>query len=183
MLNKAGIKNIIENINKQKFGKAVIISWTVFTFLLYNLFLLTILIRFNLTFLFGGFPDYKNLENPTSDQASEIYSSDGVLLGKYYRENRSPVTYEEISPNVIKALIATEDNRFQQHSGIDLKGFFAIFYYTLKGEKRGSSTITQQLAKNLFKTRTDKGLFGYIPIVNVLIAKTKEWMLSIELER
>ena len=173
------IKKNLEDLIKQKQGKVVVISWIVFSFVLYNLFLLTVLIRFNLTFLFGGFPDYENLENPTSDQASEIYSSDGILLGKYYRENRSPVEYEKISPNVIKALIATEDTRFYDHSGIDLKGFFAIFYYTLKGDKRGSSTITQQLAKNLFKTRTDKGLLGYIPVVNVLIAKTKEWMLSI----
>ncbi|HVD98023.1 MAG TPA: transglycosylase domain-containing protein [Cytophagaceae bacterium] len=177
------VKNILENLNKQKQGKIILICWIVFAFVLYNLFLMTVLIRFNLTFLFGGFPDYENLENPTSDQASEIYSSDGVLLGKYYRENRSPVAYEEISPNVVKALIATEDTRFYKHSGIDLKAFVAIFYYTLKGDKRGSSTITQQLAKNLFKTRTDKGLLGYIPIINVLIAKTKEWMLSVELER
>src|SRR6187402_3521333 len=112
MQNKIDIKKILENLNKEKYGKVVIISWTVFSFLLYNLFLLTVFIRFNLTFLFGGFPDYENLENPTSDQASEIYSADGVLLGKYYRENRSPVVYEEISPNVIKALISTEDTRF-----------------------------------------------------------------------
>ncbi|HSZ25011.1 MAG TPA: transglycosylase domain-containing protein, partial [Cytophagaceae bacterium] len=183
MLKKADINNILEDLNKQRYGKTIIILWIVFSFVLYNLFVLTLLIRFNLTILFGGFPNYENLENPTSDQASEIYSSDGVLLGKYFRENRSPVTYDEISPNVIQALIATEDTRFQQHSGIDLKGFFAIFYYTLKGDKRGSSTITQQLAKNLFKTRTDKGLFGYVPGVNVLIAKMKEWMLSIELEK
>ena len=183
MSNKIGVRSLLENLNKQKFGKVAIISWTVFSFVFYYLFLLTILIRFNITFLFGGFPDYENLENPTSDQASEVYSSDGVLLGKYYRENRSPVAYEQISLNVVKALIATEDTRFYEHSGIDLKGFFAIFYYTLKGDKRGSSTITQQLAKNLFKTRTDKGLLGYVPVVNVLIAKTKEWMLSIELER
>jgi penicillin-binding protein 1A len=183
MLNKMSVKSFLENLNNQKFGKVAAISWTVFSFILYNLFILTILIRFNITFLFGGFPDYENLENPTSDQASEVYSSDGVLLGKYYRENRSPVPYEQIAPSVVKALIATEDTRFYEHSGIDLKGFFAIFYYTLKGDKRGSSTITQQLAKNLFKTRTDKGLLGYVPVVNVLIAKTKEWMLSIELER
>src|SRR4051812_14987125 len=114
LLNRSGIKNFLEEVNKQKFGKVIIISWTTFSFLLYTLFLFTVLIRFNITALFGGFPDYENLENPTSDQASEVYSSDGVLLGKYYRENRSPVPYEEISPNVIKALIATEDTRFYE---------------------------------------------------------------------
>jgi penicillin-binding protein 1A len=177
------LKNTFEKLNAQKYGKVVVTGWTIFSFFLYNAFLFTLLIRFNLTFLFGGFPDYENLENPSSAHASEIYSADGVLLGKYFRENRSPVAYEEISPNVINALIATEDIRFYQHSGIDLKGFVAIFYYSIKGNRRGSSTISQQLAKNLFKTRTDKGLLGHIPAVNVLIAKTKEWMLAVELER
>jgi len=182
-LDKGKLNRILSNLNNQKRGKLVIVGWVVFTYSLYVVFITTLLLRLNITFLFGGFPDYENLDNPTSDQASEIYSSDGVLLGKYYRENRSPVPYEEISPNVVKALIATEDTRFYTHSGIDLKGFFAIFYYSLKGAKRGSSTITQQLAKNIFKTRVDKGLFGYIPVVNVLLAKAKEWMLAVELER
>ena len=177
------IKTILEKLNAKRYGKKVIIMWLVFACLLYNLFLFTFLLRLNFTWFFGGFPEYEKLENPTSDQASEVYSADGIILGKYFKENRSPVAYEKISPNVINALIATEDTRFYEHSGIDLKAFIAIFYYTLKGDKRGSSTITQQLAKNLFKTRTDKGLFGYVPLVNVFIAKTKEWMLSIELER
>jgi len=130
-------------------------------------------------------PDLVKLENPKNELASEVYSSDGVLLGKYFRENRSPVSYSEISPNVINALITTEDIRFREHAGIDLKGVFAIFYYMAKGDQRGSSTITQQLAKNLFKTRgvKKKGVLGYIPGFNILIAKVKEWELAISLEK
>ncbi|MBX9853224.1 MAG: penicillin-binding protein [Cytophagaceae bacterium] len=129
-------------------------------------------------------PSIEDLENPKSGLASEIYSSDNVLLGKYFRENRSPVEYSQISPHVIKALIATEDTRFYEHSGIDFKASFAILYYVLKGDQRGSSTITQQLAKNLYKTRGDdsKGLLGYIPGLNLLISKIKEWITAIKLE-
>ena len=130
-------------------------------------------------------PSVEDLENPRSEQASEIYSADNVLIGKYFRENRSPVDYNEISPNVINALIATEDNRFHEHSGIDFKASFAIVYYLLKGDQRGSSTITQQLAKNLYKTRgvNSKGVLGYVPGIKVLIVKVKEWITAINLER
>ncbi|MBO9699611.1 MAG: transglycosylase domain-containing protein [Sporocytophaga sp.] len=130
-------------------------------------------------------PGVEDLENPSSDQASEIYSADNILLGKYFRENRSPVDLTQISPNVVNALVSTEDVRFYEHSGIDAKGFFAIFWYMVKGDQRGSSTLSQQLAKNLFKTRNDEfqGILGYVPVVNVLLYKAKEWMLAIKLER
>lgn len=167
------------------YTRYVTILWTVFIGGLYTLFLWSILIRFNYLGAFGDMPDLVKLENPKNELASEVYSSDGVLLGKYFRENRSPVSYSEISPNVINALITTEDIRFREHAGIDLKGMFAIFYYMAKGDQRGSSTITQQLAKNLFKTRgvKKKGVLGYIPGFNILIAKVKEWELAISLEK
>ncbi len=167
------------------YTRYVTILWTLFIGGLYTIFLWSVLIRFNYLGAFGEMPDLVKLENPKNELASEVYSSDGVLLGKYFRENRSPVTYAEISPNVINALITTEDIRFREHAGIDLKGVFAIFYYMIKGDQRGSSTITQQLAKNLFKTRgiKDKGLLGYIPGFNILIAKVKEWELAITLEK
>jgi penicillin-binding protein 1A len=168
-----------------KYTRYVTILWTLFIGGLYTLFLWSVLIRFNYLGAFGDMPDLVKLENPKNELASEVYSSDGVLLGKYFRENRSPVEYQEISPNVVNALITTEDIRFRDHSGIDLKGMFAIFYYMAKGDQRGSSTLTQQLAKNLFKTRgiKEKGVLGYIPGFNILIAKVKEWELAITLER
>jgi penicillin-binding protein 1A len=180
------VGSFLKSYRNQKYGKSVIGIWLLFSAFVYNVIVFTFFVKINFfTFLFGVFPEYEDLENPHSDQASEVFTADGVLLGKYFKENRSPVAYEEISPNVISALLATEDTRFEKHSGIDFKGFFAMFYYTFKGDKRGSSTITQQLAKNLFKTRTNssKGLLNYIPVVNVILAKSKEWMLAIELEK
>jgi penicillin-binding protein 1A len=168
-----------------KYTRYTIILWTLFIGGLYTLFLWSLLIRVNYLGAFGDMPDLVKLENPKNELASEIYSSDGVLLGKYFRENRSPVMYSEISPNVINALITTEDIRFRDHAGIDLKGVFAIPYYLIQGDQRGSSTLTQQLAKNLFKTRgvQKKGILGYIPGFNIVIAKVKEWQLAITLEK
>ena len=159
--------------------------WLVFAGICYNFFLFIFFVNINFLWLFGTIPDVENVENPQSEQASEIYAADNVLLGKYFRENRSPVSYENISPNVINALVSTEDLRFEEHSGVDLKGVFAIFYYAAKGNQRGSSTITQQLAKNLFKTRKNSsvGILSYIPGVKILVSKTKEWITAIKLER
>ena len=167
------------------YTRYVIIIWTLFIGGIYTLFLWAVLIRVNYLGLFGGMPDLIRMENPKNELASEVYSMDGILLGKYFRENRSPVTYQEISPNVINALITTEDIRFYDHSGIDMKGVFAIFYYMAKGDQRGSSTLTQQLAKNLFKTRglNKKSILGYVPGMNLFISKIKEWELAIMLEK
>jgi penicillin-binding protein 1A len=140
-------------------------------------------VQINFLSLFGGMPDLKELENPRSETASELYSADNALLGKYFRENRSPVTHEELSENLINALLATEDIRFEDHSGIDLKATVSIPYYILKGDSKGASTITQQLAKNLFKTRGYNGHLMAVPVLSKVIAKTKEWLLAIELER
>jgi penicillin-binding protein 1A len=124
--------------------------------------------------LFGKMPSVTELENPEADLASEIYSSDGMLMGKYYAENRSEVKYNEISPNVIQALIATEDERFYEHSGIDAQALGRVVF-TL-GTQGGGSTITQQVAKlmlhqgrgNIFKRGIDK---------------LKEWIVAVKLER
>lgn len=149
------------------------------------IFLFFFSVDVNLLGLFGKTPSLEDLQKPKLDQASEIYSSDGVLLGKYYRENRSPVEYRNISPWMFKALLATEDVRFYQHSGIDPEATVSILYYLAKGDSRGGSTITQQLAKNLFKTRRKekKGLLGQIPGLSTLITKSKEWLVSIKLEK
>ena len=175
-----------QNIDKEnKFNEIKKRCWIVFGGICYNLFLFIFLVQINFLWLFGTIPDVEKVENPQSEQASEIYAVDNVLLGKYFRENRSPVRYENISPNVINALVSTEDLRFEEHSGVDLKAVFAIFYYAAKGDQRGSSTISQQLAKNLFKTRKNSsvGVLSYIPGLKILISKTKEWITAIKLER
>jgi penicillin-binding protein 1A len=96
--------------------------------------------------VFGTLPSFRELENPKSDQASEVISSDKQVIGKYYVKNRTSVTYKQLSPNVINALVATEDARFYEHSGIDFQRTFSIVFYNLIGKKQGGSTITQQLA-------------------------------------
>ncbi|UOQ65386.1 transglycosylase domain-containing protein [Hymenobacter volaticus] len=151
------------------------------TFLLYP-----ILVSMNFMFLFGKSPSLEELEDPKVEQPSEIYTADGVLIGKYFRENRVPVTLNKISPLLIKALIATEDVRFYEHSGIDLTALGRAAAGVVTGNRSGGgSTITQQLAKNLYKTRRGetRGGLGYIPGVSTLISKTKEWLTAVELER
>jgi penicillin-binding protein 1A len=145
------------------------------------------LVSINFLGLFGSLPDFKALENPDSELASELYAADGVLLGAFARENRSPVTYDELSPNLVNALIATEDERFEDHSGIDLQAMLRVFVKSiLLGQNTGGgSTLSQQTAKNLFKTRTDasSGFLSSIPGLRMLIIKTKEWIVATQLER
>ncbi|HEY4327259.1 MAG TPA: transglycosylase domain-containing protein [Mucilaginibacter sp.] len=127
--------------------------------------------------LFGPLPSFRDLENPKSNQASEVISSDKVVLGTYYIQNRSSVNFSQLSPNVVNALIATEDNRFYDHSGIDFRRSFTILVLNLISKKQGGSTITQQLAKNLFS-----GLKASNALVR-LTQKLKEWIIAVELER
>ena len=133
--------------------------------------------------LFGPMPNLRTLENPKSELASEIYSADGVLLGKYFRENRTPIDYQDLPQNVIDALIATEDVRFEQHSGIDPKSIARAVAGL--GRAGGGSTLSQQVAKNLFKTRDDlnDGVLNGPGKLGLLITKTKEWLLAVKLER
>ncbi|MHB1176716.1 MAG: penicillin-binding protein 1A [Daejeonella sp.] len=128
--------------------------------------------------LFGSLPDLRTLENPKSNQASEVISDDNVVLGTYYVQNRSNVRYDEISPNVINALIATEDIRFYNHSGIDFKRTFTVIFYTLMGNKQGASTITQQLALNMFSKEGRSRNF-----IKRLIQKSQELIVAVKLER
>ncbi|SHE87184.1 transglycosylase domain-containing protein [Dysgonomonas macrotermitis] len=157
----------------------VIIATSIVLFITY-LFLVDI----NFLWLFGKSPGYSDVSAPMQNVASEIYTADGKLLGKYYKENRIPVTSEEISPILKETLISTEDIRFYQHFGIDIKGIFAATKDMIQGNARGASTITQQLAKNMFKVRSQysTGLLGYIPGVKMLIMKSKEWILALKLE-
>lgn len=138
----------------------------------------------NFLYLFGRSPGFKDIENPVVSEASEVYSADSVQLGRFFSENRTPVEYNEISPVLIHTLIDTEDERFYHHHGVDFKGLFAAVKDMARGRARGASTITQQLAKNLFRVRTQysTGLLGYIPGVKLLVMKAKEWIVAIKLE-
>lgn len=144
-------------------------------------------VSFNFLWLFGGMPSLKALENPQSEVASEVYTADNQLLGKYYTENRTPVEITQVSPNVTSALLATEDARFVKHSGIDPRSFFRVIKGLATGNSSsgGGSTLTQQVAKNLFDTRGEKlrGVLGSVPGLKTVIEKTKEWILSVRLER
>lgn len=128
--------------------------------------------------LFGKLPSFRDLENPKSNLASDVISDDGVVLGSYYVQNRTNVRYDQISPNVINALIATEDVRFYSHSGIDFKRTFSILFYNLIGKKQGASTITQQLALNMFQ---EEGRAHNV--FKRFIQKLQEWIIAIKLER
>lgn len=127
--------------------------------------------------LFGKLPSFKDLENPKSNLASEVISADSVVLGTYFVQNRSNVKYEELSPHLINALISTEDKRFYSHSGIDFRRTFTILFYNLVGKKQGASTITQQLALNLFSEGRARSTGKRI------IQKFQEWVTAVRLER
>jgi penicillin-binding protein 1A len=122
----------------------------------------------------GEMPSMAELENPSAATASEVYDAEGNLMGKYFILNRSNAKYSEISKNVTNALIATEDFRFEEHSGID--GVAVLRAVLLMGKKGGGSTITQQLAKNLFP-RESYSVFK-LPII-----KLREWVMAVKLER
>ena len=141
-------------------------------------------LQMNFLWLFGSSPSLSSIANPDLAVASEVWSSDSVLLGRYWVEDRIPVTRDEIPRSLVDALVATEDARFFQHSGVDLVAPFAILWSAAKGDARGGSTLTQQLAKNLYNTRraTSKGLLGLIPGVRQLVWKTKEWLTALQLE-
>ena len=148
-------------------------------------------IKFDLFGLFGGMPSLQDLEKPQSELSSELYSNDTILLGKYFRYNRSPVKYHELSNELITTLLVTEDIRFYNHSGIDFKGLVRATYGLFKniitlgssGLEGGGSTITQQLAKNLFKIRNEKkGKLSNVPFIGLVISKIKEWIVAVKLE-
>lgn len=161
--------------------------WLAFILGLIGFVLFVVSVNANFLGLFGEMPEFESLENPDSELASELYSADGVLLGKYFRENRTPVTYNELSPNIINALIATEDERFEDHSGIDPRALARVFVKSILLRQKnagGGSTLSQQTAKNLFKTRSgdSQGLLSNVPVLRMIIIKTKEWIVATKLE-
>ncbi|NNC95464.1 MAG: penicillin-binding protein [Chitinophagales bacterium] len=127
--------------------------------------------------IFGELPSFEELENPKSSLATEVFSSDNVLLGKYYSQNRSNISYNNLPDNLKHALIATEDRRYYRHAGIDFLALPRVVFGVLTGTHRGGgSTITQQLAKNLFpRPPTNK--------FQLIMRKFKEWVIAVKLER
>lgn len=159
--------------SKTTFGKYIVKLW-----ILFFLFLILLMSFFFGVSkgLLGKMPTFSEIENPVSDLATEIYSSDITApIGKYYSKNRSNATFEELPQDLIDALIATEDVRFYQHSGIDMKRTFSSVFFL--GKRGGGSTITQQLAKNLFHNIDRSN------IVKRIMQKVKELVMSVMLER
>ena len=169
--------------NGKKYLKTSRYLWLIFLFVAAcnPIYIYTVQVDF--LGLFGPFPDRALLENPDQDLSSELYSVDNQLLGKYFTSNRTLVDYDQLSPNLINALEVTEDIRFEQHSGIDLRSLVRVVANL--GQAGGGSTITQQLAKLLFGTRRTeyKGLLSDVPGLGIVITKTKEMILAVQLEK
>ena len=155
-----------------------------FFILLFFIIISICALELNFLRLFGYSPIKKDIKSPSLSVSSEVYTADSVLIGKYYIENRTPIDYNQIDSNLINALVATEDVRFFKHSGVDAYSLISGLYSTAKGDQRGASTITQQLAKNLYRTRINKsqGYIKHIPVVRTLVSKFKEWITAFKLE-
>ena len=169
-MSKKKIKN--KNV-KKSYGTFIKVFWGVFFF---GLIALVGVFGFSALGLLGPMPPLEQLENPKTNLATQIISSDGMVLGKFYfNDNRTPISFEELPKNIVDALIATEDERYFDHSGIDWKGFLRAVFYL--GKKGGASTITQQLARQLFVGVRSRNM------QEAVIQKIKEWVLSVQLER
>lgn len=151
---------------------------------IYFFIILICAIEINFLNLFGYSPNRNDILMPDLNIASELYTADGKLLGRYFKENRNPVEYKEIPSALINTLVSTEDIRFFKHNGVDFIAVITSLFSTFQGDRRGASTITQQLAKNLYQTRYDKsaGLLGKIPGVRLIVIKVKEWITAYKLE-
>jgi penicillin-binding protein 1A len=156
---------------KSKFTKYINWIWKLFLGGIAFIFLIFFLTSLG---LFGKLPTFEQLENPQNDLASQVISEDGKTIGKYFKENRTPVKFKELPKNLVNALIATEDARFYEHSGIDVRGTIRAFVFL--GSKGGASTITQQLAKLLFHDKPSN-------LPERLIQKVQEWIIAIRLEK
>lgn len=169
--------------------KLIIIAWIGFTLAIIGFPAYIWAVSQNVNNWFGGLPSYKQLENPEQNLTSLLFTEDGVQLGSgYYRDNRNPVTYDELGDNLVNSLLAAEDIRFNSHSGIDLESMFRVAFGVLTfSPKGGGSTISQQLAKNLFNTRVvsdkERGKLENNKYLKQLIYKTKEWILAVRLEK
>jgi len=152
-----------------------VLLWLIITSPFFGLFLLVNLAAIG---IFGNLPTFEQLENPKNNLATEIISEDGIVLGKYFFENRSRANYNDIPENLINAFISTEDVRFRSHSGIDGRALLRAIYGALTGKSSsgGASTITQQLSKMLFTEKPSSG-------IDRVMQKLKEWIISAQLEK
>ncbi len=157
---------------KQDLRSNVILFWKIVGT---GIALVVLLFLFTSWGVFGALPDHTKLENPDTDLATEIVTADGKTLGKFYKDNRTPVDFDELPQNMVDALVSTEDERFYDHSGID--GFGTLRALVFLGSRGGASTITQQLAKNYFTEQPSSNIVGRIG------QKLKEWIISIRLEK
>jgi len=166
-----------DNPTKKKIKPKIFNYLVKFWLVIIGLFALVVLLFWGIANeWFGAMPSFEELENPRHNLASEVYSADGIILGTYYIENRSNVTYRDLSPHLINALVAIEDIRFEDHSGIDERALLRVFVGILTGNnKGGGSTITQQLAKNLFPR-------GQLNKFQLVIRKFQEWVTAVKLE-
>lgn len=161
----------IQSNKKNETSKGVRLFWKLFLYGWVSVIAVILLIYVG---LFGKLPSIEELQNPSMMSSSEIYADDGTLMGKFYLKDRINIKYQDISPNVVKALIATEDERFYQHSGIDIKSLARAVVFL--GSEGGASTITQQLAKALLGQQSSKS-------ITRVVEKLKEWIVAIRLER
>ncbi len=168
----AARKNTKKPNSNNGFFKYIKIFWSIFLIGLVSVVLFFLMASWG---VFGKMPTFDQLENPDSNVATEIISSDGVTIGKFYLENRTPVKYADLPQNLVDALVATEDERFFEHSGIDARG--TLRAAASLGTGGGASTITQQLAKNLFHGEGSKNILYRIT------QKAKEWVIAVRLER
>ncbi len=172
----ASIKDWISKKPNKESGKYVKYTWLL---VMSPLFLLLLIITLTSFEIFGDLPDVEQLQNPKNNLAAVVYTSDLKVLGKYFAENRVAAKYSELSPFMVKALIATEDARFEEHSGVDMKGLGRVFFRTFLGGDQsggGGSTITQQLAKMQFHKRPNDKL-------ERMVQKIKEWIIATRLEK
>jgi penicillin-binding protein 1A len=153
-------------------------NWYIWRFFIGCFVFVVLLIGLTTFGVFGTLPSLRELENPKSDQASEIISANKQIIGKYYFKNRSSVNFNEISPDVINALVAKEDNHFYSHSGIDFWRQFSVIPYNLIGRKQGASTLTQQLALNLFSDHAR----AHNPLKRIM-QKLQELIIAVRIEK
>ncbi len=169
------------------FPKVVKGIWILFLCIIIGLPLYVFSVSIDLFGLFGGMPSLKQIENPENDLSSELITADGVSLGRYFTYNRSQVTYDQLSSDLVNTLIFSEDHRFHEHSGLDFPAYLRVIKGILfNSSQGGGSTITQQLAKNLYTKNAEMGLDGFLANLGSLprrvIQKTKEWIISVYLE-
>jgi penicillin-binding protein 1A len=168
----ADIKNKLKNLSEKDVKYYQKKFWKLFFYGLGGVFIFFLFASWG---LFGSMPSFEDLENPNSNLATEVISTDGITIGKFYNENRTSIKYSDLPKHLVNALVATEDERFYEHSGIDGRGTLrAMMSFGTNG---GASTLTQQLAKLLFHGEGSK----FLPFR--IVQKVKEWIIAIRLER